>query len=167
MVEGAREAMRRQKPAFTLVEILIVVIILGILAAIVVPRMSDFTTEATETNLKENLSKIRAHLQVYRNEHASFPDPTLLADQLTKFTDFQGNVSTSRTTQCHYGPYIEQMPPNPISKQASIRAAAAPTEAAPPGDIDAGWWYNPTIGIFCVDLTPTHVDSDGVPYSTY
>jgi len=159
--------MRRQRAAFTLIEILIVVVILGIVAAIVVPRMSDFSTVANETNLKENLSKIRVHLQVYRNQHAGFPDPSHLADQLTKFTDFHGNTAAGRSTQYRYGPYLEQMPPNPISKLASIRVASAPGEAAPPGDADAGWWYNPMTGIFCADLTPAHVDSDGVPYLTY
>jgi len=159
--------MRCHRSAFTLVEVLIVVVILGIIAAIVVPRMSDFTVVANETNLKENLSKIRVHLQVYRNEHAAFPDPTHLADQLTKFTDFQGNTSGSRTTQFRYGPYLEQMPPNPISKLATVRVAASPAEAAPPGDLDAGWWYNPTSGFFYADLTPVHVDSDGIPYTSY
>jgi prepilin-type N-terminal cleavage/methylation domain-containing protein len=159
--------MRCRKTGFTLVEILIVVVLLGILAAIVIPHMSDYIAIANETNLRENLSKIRANLQVYRNEHAAFPDPAQLANQLTSYTDFQGNVSNIRNMQFRYGPYIEQMPPNPISKQASIRVAAAPGDAAPPGDVDAGWWYNPSVGIFCVDLTPVHVDADGVPYLTY
>ena len=42
--------------AFTLVEILIVVVILGILAAVVIVNFADIPSLAKETNLKENLS---------------------------------------------------------------------------------------------------------------
>jgi general secretion pathway protein G len=159
--------MNRHHKAFTLVEILIVVVILGIVAGIALPQMSDVTNVARETNLKENLSKIRVHLQVYRNEHNMFPDPAHLGEQLTKFSDFQGNTAGARDTQHIYGPYIEQMPPNPMTKLATIREAASATESRPPGDVDGGWWYNPVTGMFFADLTPGYVDASGIPYSTF
>ena len=46
---------KRKNSGFTLVEILIVVVILGILAAIVIPQFSQASNEARESSLKSNL----------------------------------------------------------------------------------------------------------------
>ncbi|MFM9994200.1 MAG: type II secretion system protein [Phycisphaerales bacterium] len=61
--------------AFTLVEILIVVVILGILAAIVVPQFSNATAEASANATFDQLSKVRRALAVFyvRNGN-SFPN---------------------------------------------------------------------------------------------
>ena len=55
---------RTTKKGFTLVEILIVVIILGILAAIVIPQFSQASTEARVSSLKTNLQTIRSQLEL-------------------------------------------------------------------------------------------------------
>jgi prepilin-type N-terminal cleavage/methylation domain-containing protein len=159
--------MNRPVRGFTLVEILIVVIILSILAAIIVPQFTDVTTTSRETNLKENLSKIRAHIQVYRAQHAGWPQGVLLADQLTKYTSFHGEVSDTRTATHRFGPYIEQMPANPIGNNRTVRTSANPAEYFPPGDSDGGWWYNNATGRFYADLTDSHVDVQGEMYNRY
>lgn len=62
------------RPAFTLVEILIVVVILGILAAIVVPQYSTATSEANMEATASQLVKIRNALSVYYLRNGSvFP----------------------------------------------------------------------------------------------
>jgi prepilin-type N-terminal cleavage/methylation domain-containing protein len=159
--------MRRKPHGFTLVEILIVVLLLAILAAIVIPQMTDVSTIAKETNLKENLSKIRAHIEVYRAQHADYPSSDVLGDQLTKYTSFSGEVSDTRTEDHRYGPYLEQMPSNPVTGDGTIRAAADPADPFPPGDADGGWWYNPTTGRFFADLSDTHTDIEGNAYNRY
>lgn len=159
--------MYRSKHAFTLVEILIVVMILAILAAIVIPNITEVTTISRETNLRENLSKIRAHVQVYRNQHSRFPTAADFARQLTQYTNFEGEVSPVRTEEHRFGPYLEQMPPNPITNSDAIRAADDPDQTRPPGDMDGGWWYNEVTGQFYADLTDGHVDADGNPYNAY
>lgn len=159
--------MHRPRSAFTLVEILIVVIILAILAAIVIPNITGVTAISRETNLKENLSKIRVQIQVYRNQHNGFPAAAGFADQMTEYTRTDGQVSAVRTDEYRFGPYLEQMPPNPISSDRTIRAAAAAGDAFPPGDADGGWWYNKTTGAFFADLKDTHADQGGNPYNRY
>ena len=62
--------MSRNKKGFTLVEILIVVIILGILAAIVVPQFTEASSDAKLSNLTTNLQSIRAQLELYRLHHS-------------------------------------------------------------------------------------------------
>src|SRR5438105_7518089 len=63
-----RTDLRRER-GFTLVEILIVVVILGILAAIVIPRFSDASHQARENMLKDDLRYLRLQVQVYKAQH--------------------------------------------------------------------------------------------------
>ncbi|MFU8829700.1 MAG: type II secretion system protein [Phycisphaerales bacterium] len=55
---------------FTLVEILIVVVILGILASIVVPQFVSATTEATKTHIQRNLQEISNQIELYKGSNA-------------------------------------------------------------------------------------------------
>ena len=52
--------------AFTLIEILIVIVILGILAAIVVPQFTDAASGAQATSMRSQLSTIRSQIEVWR-----------------------------------------------------------------------------------------------------
>ena len=152
---------------FTLVEILIVVIILAILAAIVIPNLADIASIARETNLKENLSKVRAHIEVYRNVHAGLPDGDRFVEQMTQPTSFVGEVAEAPDADHIYGPYLEQMPANPITGSRTIRTSNDPEQLFPPGNQDGGWWYNEVNGHFYADLKGEHTDNDGLAYNRY
>ncbi len=72
-----RSASCNVRRAFTLVEILIVVVILGILAAIVTPQFGRAGREASETQTFRQLQQIRYHIQLYRSRHlGAFPTVT-------------------------------------------------------------------------------------------
>jgi general secretion pathway protein G len=64
--------MRRQR-AFTLIEILVVVAILGILAAIVVPRIMDRPDEAKRVAAKADIGAIVQALKLYRLDNGGYP----------------------------------------------------------------------------------------------
>lgn len=60
--------------AFTLVEILIVVVLLGILAAIIVPMFNKSTNEARAQTTYNELEKIRRHIEVFQARNSgAFP----------------------------------------------------------------------------------------------
>ncbi|UYV12900.1 MAG: type II secretion system GspH family protein [Phycisphaera sp.] len=63
----------RIRAAFTLVEILIVVVILSLLAAIVVPQMVGAQSESQVNATLYDLGKIRRHVVVYRSREDAFP----------------------------------------------------------------------------------------------
>ena len=129
--------MNRSRKGFTLVEILIVVIILGILAAIVVPQFTEASSDAKLSNLTTNLQSIRAQLELYRLHHNGAYPPTDVTSALTKKTTSAGVVDAAGT----YGPYMQQFPANPFIDTA---ADAVKTDGA----AGSGWSYTPATGVF-------------------
>ena len=152
----------RRHRAFTLVEILIVVIILGILATIIIGAFQNATSDASVNSLKDNLRNIRSQLQLYLAQHGSYPALATFESQMTQYTDFDGNVSPTRTATHQYGPYILQMPALPVGTQKGKRGVTSMTYTA-----GYGWGYDPTNGAFKANLPDTDVDSDGVAFNTY
>ncbi|NOX59614.1 MAG: type II secretion system protein [Planctomycetes bacterium] len=65
--------------AFTLVEVLIVVIILGILAAVVVPQFSNASQEATGASLKSTLDVIKDRVDYEKHQSPTSQYPTVIS----------------------------------------------------------------------------------------
>ena len=109
---------KRKNSGFTLVEILIVVVILGILAAIVIPQFSQASSEARESSLKSNLQAIRSQIELYRIQHNDLlpTDAAELTSALTTKTDIDGILWVSGVG---YGPYMKDIPINPFT-QANV-----------------------------------------------
>src|SRR3954453_12964520 len=100
---------RNRKSGFTLVEILIVVIILGILAAIVIPQFTNASTDAKKSNMASQLQSLRGQVQLYKLQHNDTP-PALIAGwtQLTQASDQTGPVHGATTPDAThtFGPYL-------------------------------------------------------------
>jgi prepilin-type N-terminal cleavage/methylation domain-containing protein len=64
---------KREQCGFTLIEILIVVIILGVLAAIVIPAFSQHSSDAHLNVCLENLRLIQGALSIYRMKVGTYP----------------------------------------------------------------------------------------------
>ena len=67
----------KAKKGFTLVEILIVVVILGILAAIVIPQFTDASTDAKTSSVKSNLQMLRSQIELYKINNNDAPPTNL------------------------------------------------------------------------------------------
>jgi prepilin-type N-terminal cleavage/methylation domain-containing protein len=76
----ARPAARRPAPAgFTLIELLICVVIVGLLAALAVPRFANTTGKANVAAVKSDLHNLVQAQETYFNEHQSYAaSPALL-----------------------------------------------------------------------------------------
>ena len=79
---------RRAHTAFTLVEMLVVIVIIGILAAILVPTVYRAFTKAVDTRTALELSQIAASVEQYKQEHGDYPP---------NFSDFQAGVPWTST----------------------------------------------------------------------
>lgn len=66
------EALRTSR-GFTFVEIMVVVMILGLLAALVVPRIMGRTDEAKRTSAKVQIRNLEAALQLYKLDNGVYP----------------------------------------------------------------------------------------------
>jgi general secretion pathway protein G len=142
--------------AFTLVEILIVVIILGILAVIVLPQFSNATQTAKASMLADGLRVYRTQTSVYKAQHQGvapgYPDgdrtaaPTQAAflDQMTLSSDPTGATAAVGTAGYRYGPYFSQAIQNPINNLSTVTILA--DNAAMPAEPDGttGWYFKPS-----------------------
>src|SRR5438876_3488206 len=99
--------------AFTLVEILIVVVILGILASLVIPKFSNAAHQARENTMKDDLRYLRTQVQVYKAQHRDIAPATAadFVDQMTKYTNENGDTSAvGDSVAFRFGPYLSRMP---------------------------------------------------------
>src|SRR5256885_10019748 len=111
-----------RKSAFTLVEILIVVIILGILAAIVIPQFTNASQDARESSLLSQLQTLRSQIELYKLQHLD-KLPNLVGaapacwTPLTTKTDNQGVLSAAPDA---FGPYMQSAPSNPVNGMSNV-----------------------------------------------
>ena len=151
-----------RKEGFTLVELLIVVIILGILAAVVIPQFGTASTEAKESALMTNLAAVRGAIDLYRIQHndawpgviSGTPSWANFVTHLTTGTDIDGGVGTD------FGPYLRTgVPRNPINGLNDGTIGVIP--AAPDGN--TGWYYDSGSGDFRANAAGTG-PSTGIDY---
>jgi general secretion pathway protein G len=117
---------------FTLVEILIVVIILGILAAIVIPQFTNASQDARKNSLTSQLQTVRSQLELYKLQHLD-QLPTLLAAGGTGTGAWaqmveQTNADQSTTGTPTFGPYLQQAPINPLNNSAAVGVVSGTTD---------------------------------------
>jgi|WetSurMetagenome_2_1015567.scaffolds.fasta_scaffold332089_1 general secretion pathway protein G len=150
--------MRTQR-GFTLVEILIVVVILGILAAVVIPQFTNASTEAKTSSLCTDLQSLRSQIALYRVQHNDIP-PTAAGflAQMTTYSDVAGATNAAKTVQYCYGPYMPKIPVNQFNNKATgINGTVDMTGTV--GDNGGSWEYNATTGQINAD---DNTDTDGV-----
>ncbi|OHB84551.1 MAG: hypothetical protein A2V98_09115 [Planctomycetes bacterium RBG_16_64_12] len=138
--------LNRHRKAFTLIEVLIVVVIMAILAATIIPQFSSSTQDAKQSSLDFNVHTLQSQIELYKVHHlGNYPTITGTdLPQLTHETDASGtvNAGASNPTTYPYGPYIVgELPNNPIN---DLNTVVAGTGAA--GDGTSGWQYNASTG---------------------
>ena len=118
-----------------------VIMFLGLLAGIVVPRFADANGDAKMANLTKNLQQVRAQLELYRLQHSN-TYPTDIAAQLTAKTDRDGTIDPAGA----YGPYMKFFPDNRFIDDPAKSDATGGAE----GD---GWSYTAATGVFLANST--------------
>jgi len=128
----------RSRRGFTLIEVLIVMSIVGILAAIAVPSFKRHTIKARETVLMEDLFQMRRAIDAFYADHAKYPDG------LIELID---------------GRYLRAIPKDPFTN-SSDSWDMLPPEPSLEGDLPEG-------GVFDVRSGSDRVGLNGMPYSDW
>ena len=128
---------RDRAAGFTLVELLIVVMILAILAAVVIPQINNASGEAKESALRASLATVRQAISLYRVQHnETYPglaNWNEFVTQLTTSTDQTGAAGTK------FGPYLRTgFPDNPVTDSADGTNVVSMPASAPGG---TAWIY--------------------------
>ena len=166
---------RATRCGFTLVELLVVIIIIGILAAVAIPQFGTASEDAKIAALDQNLSCVRSAIELYSYQHNStYPGtvalhtdlaaqaPTAHADaaaaftlQLTMYSNANGNTCAEKSDLYPYGPYLKSgMPENslPAATAAAAPSAVNVTTDSTPLEADnspaTGWKTSSVTGQF-------------------
>jgi general secretion pathway protein G len=138
---------RQRRQAFTLIEVLIVVVILAIVGATVIPQITD-STDAKASTVNLNLRTLRSQIQVYRTHHGGSPPSSTLAELLAS-TDSTGAQGIGGNFP--YGPYLREIPRNPISNAKNVTIISSDPAQAADVTGSGGWLYNARTGNIWID----------------
>ncbi len=157
----------KSRGGFTLVEILIVVVILGILAAIVVPQFTEASGEAKDSRLQSDLQSVRSQVELFKIQHTGVmpglasgtATAASFAIAMTGYTMADGSAADPQAPGANvYGPYLQTLPSNPYAltnKDTVSIVTTSPSAAV----TNAGWFFNTATGEF--GAATSFTDSSG------
>jgi general secretion pathway protein G len=160
----------QNRKGFTLIEILIVVIILGILAAIVIPQFTNASKEAKQSSLVTMVQSLRSQIALFKLQHndylpgtnplngATF-DGTVFWNQMTLFSDVTGATNATKTAVFDKGPYMQSIPKNPLCPTAANASVVEATVNGAAATAVVGFIYDYQAGAGSGKLWGT--DTDG------
>lgn len=158
--------------AFSLVELVMVVIIIGMLASVAVPRISNAARSSRVNALQETLGNVRTAIDTYYAEHSRYPgyDPSTglpqdqsFMDQLLMYTDDRGRTNATPAPPYFYGPYLRSpFPRNPHNHLDTVKVKADPAAPNPPAG-SVGWVAVLSHGYFGIHASDADLDDIGAP----
>jgi type II secretory pathway pseudopilin PulG len=147
-----------------LLELVVVVVILGVVASIAIPRLASATDHASTANTQANIAQMEHSIEIYAAEHDNRspadepdgtvnPDGTVFVKRLVSTTDALGNLGLPP-----FGPYLREFPQNLKNGRRSIRI-----DGSPAGANTDGWRFDSTLRIIEPDDPAQAVTFQTIP----
>ena len=133
-----------RRRGFTLIELVVVVLILGIIGAVAAPKMMNTLASARTNSAKQNVAIIRSAIESYRSQDPNNAYPP-------------ANATTPLATSLQ--PYLKSpVPASPLTNNNNTVVDSTASPLTYNASSSAGWLYNSTTGDFALN------DATGVAY---
>jgi prepilin-type N-terminal cleavage/methylation domain-containing protein len=148
------------KKGFSLVELVIVVAVLGIMAAIVVPQFNSYSVQAKEAVVKDDLRILRGAIELYTGHNKGIPPgyPDNNPLNAPDYATFCNQLMVS-------GKFLKEVPDNPFNNLAEIKMLGNNENFPETSIAGYGWIYQPAT--MKIKLNYSGSDLDGVRYMDY
>jgi len=146
--------MKTKRNGFTLIELVVVIMILGILAGVAAPKLLGTSADATDNGLKQTLSIVRDAIELFAAENGgSLP---------TGSGDGTGAGNFHDDLKLYIRGAFPINPVGPLKNNLIKMESAAGTTTA--DGLVAGWVYNSVDGTFICNNTTVTVSNTSVTY---
>jgi len=165
------------KKAFSLVELIIVVAVLGIIASLVLPQVQGYTIRSKEAAAKDTIHTVRTQIEFYKFDHDGTPPgyqlgalaPLLTLERQfigTSMLDGRSSANPIPTGLYIYGPYLQKLPENPFNDLSNFKYVPEGTAFADAVDgTSSGWLYKKETAEFKINWPG--LDTEGINYYEY
>jgi general secretion pathway protein G len=148
------------KRALSLVELMIVLAVIGILAAIIVPQFQESSSEAREAVAKDHLRILRSTIELYAARHSGAAP------------GYENDIAGTEPSSAYFiqqtvlsGKYFRTMPKNPFNNLDTINMIGDSDPFPSEATGNFGWVYQPASMTIRLDWRGK--DKDGLSYFDY
>lgn len=152
----ARAGASLRRDGFTLIELVVVVLILGILAGVAAPKFISKSSETKEAAVKQTLSVVRSAIEMFRAETGSFPTATTGNDFVNQLLPYLRGATFPAS------PILDD---NTKNRLVGIDTGAATSPLQGEASPTTGWRYRTTDGSFICNSTAS--GPSGTPYDDF